>query len=311
MKVKLFSHIDLDGYGCNYICKNAYQIDNLDCENLSYDNCDIAIKHFFTSGEYKNYNELIITDLSIKEDTAALIDRYLKNAKGLKVHYCDHHKSSLYANKYEWAVINEEIYGKETCATEIFFEICSDVLKSKCNNTKLSNIEEIVYFITLYDTWRWKTEEECGEYAVQLNDLLYLLGAEEFINQLMKKNFMDLINDNKALLDFRKRDIAEYINRKEKEIIPFKICNYTAGIVFADRYLSQLGDILGERHPEYDLIAMITSNSVSYRTKKDNVDCCELAAKFGGGGHPQSSGNPIDINVIETYLKNIFKESDE
>ena len=69
-KIKLFSHDDLDGYGCNIVAQSI--LENVDCENLDYDNVNQRIKEFFVNGEYKNYNKVYITDISVKEDTAKI-----------------------------------------------------------------------------------------------------------------------------------------------------------------------------------------------------------------------------------------------
>ena len=79
-------------------------------------------------------------------------------------------------------------------------------------------------------------------------------------------------------------------------------------------YTSELGNTLVKRHPELDFIVMIDmgEKSVSYRSVKDNIDLGKnVAAKFGGVGHPKAAGhffgvrNKIDI---DNFLRELFME---
>ncbi|WP_252241567.1 hypothetical protein [Clostridium sp. ZBS18] len=73
-KIKLFSHTDLDGYGCNIVAK--YTIGkgiNLECENLNYDNVNERVKEFFNSKECEEYSVVYITDISVNNEVAELI----------------------------------------------------------------------------------------------------------------------------------------------------------------------------------------------------------------------------------------------
>lgn len=304
MKIKLFSHTDLDGYGCNYVLKRVYKDADIDCTNLSYDKVEHEIFNFFNSGEYRDYDVLFITDLSISKEVAECIDKYTNE---LKVCYIDHHKTSLYANKYGWATINETIKvttadgekERKTSATEILY-----LLHKLCFDNKLY---EFIRDVTLYDTWLWTQNEEFGIEAYNLNNLLYLLGPDNFLKELDKADDVnEMLENNSVLIEFRERDIKDYIDKKAKEIIPYEISGYNAGVVFAEQYISQLGNELAKRFPEYDLIVMINGKSVSYRTAKQNVDCSKIAELYGGGGHPASSGSQIRHEDNLLYLNEIF-----
>ena len=81
--VKLFSHTDLDGYGCNVLMKLILGI-NSNCENLNYDKINERVKEYFINGEYKQYSSTYITDISVNDEVAEIIDGIVK-AESIKI----------------------------------------------------------------------------------------------------------------------------------------------------------------------------------------------------------------------------------
>jgi oligoribonuclease NrnB/cAMP/cGMP phosphodiesterase (DHH superfamily) len=75
-------------------------------------------------------------------------------------------------------------------------------------------------------------------------------------------------------------------------MITIVLCDKICGVVFAEKYFSELGNRLCQMHPEIDFVAMIyMSGTVSYRTVKDDIDIGKDVAKlFGGGGHAKAAG---------------------
>ena len=84
---------------------------------------------------------------------------------------------------------------------------------------------------------------------------------------------------------------------------------HTVGIIFADKYISELGNKLCELHPELDFVVLINMSTltVSYRTVKNDLDLSDIAKRFGGGGHPKASGSRFDASIVNDMLNNIFK----
>src|SRR5690606_24814634 len=120
------------------------------------------------------------------------------------------------------------------------------------------------------------------------NDLLYIMGREEFINSIIYRlthyDVFDFCDFDIKLLEYRQRDIDNYIEHKNKRIIIKDILGYRAGIIFAEQYHSELGNRLSELNPELDFIVIINmSQSISYRTTKDNIHLGNDIAKIFGG----------------------------
>ena len=60
---------------------------------------------------------------------------------------------------------------------------------------------------------------------------------------------------------------------------------------------------------EIDFVAMIDIDdcAVSYRTIKDDIDLGkDVAAKFGGGGHPKAAGSEFSVDVQFKTIEKIF-----
>lgn len=79
------------------------------------------------------------------------------------------------------------------------------------------------------------------------------------------------------------------------------------GIVFADKYISELGNELCKLNKELDYIVIVnmSTRSVSYRTIKDNIDVGMIAKEHGGGGHPKAAGAKIKFDNILNFLSKV------
>ena len=63
--------------------------------------------------------------------------------------------------------------------------------------------------------------------------------------------------------------------------------------------------------PEYDFIEIInfSSNGVSFRTRKDDVNLTKLAKVFNGGGHPKAAGCPIPNELKYNFIDELLDVS--
>ena len=184
-----------------------------------------------------------------------------------------------------------------------------------------SNIRSFVEKVNDYDTWRWKEEADLGYDGIickQINDLFHMYGRDKFVEwsisniRYMLVLFPRFSEADAALLEQKQKDIDIYIAMKNKQLMTVKDnFGYTCGVVFAERYFSELGNKLSELHPELDYIAMIDIGfgGVSYRTTREDIDLGgEIAHSFGGGGHRKAAGSEFDgIGVRELVLENVFE----
>ena len=298
--VKLITHSDLDGIGCEILFRYVEGMfdNNIDVVIAEYNDVNEIVENALNELENGKYTELFITDLSINNELAKRISDNNMNVKLL-----DHHPSAEFLNKYKFAnVIIESGRGKE-CGTSLLASHYYEYLQHV-------NIE-IVKFIELvrqYDTWEWRDKYNNID-AKKLNDLLYILGREKFVNLILQKllNNESLFDETTNLiLELKQNEINNYINTKEKDLIIKKVLGYKVGIIMCDMYLSELGNVLSEKHPELDFIAIIKQNSIGLRTVKDDINLTDIAKQFGGGGHPKASGFPLSNIKLNNFINDIF-----
>ncbi len=230
-------------------------------------------------------------------------------------HLLDHHPTALGLNIYDWCSVNVELEHKEhgvvkTSGTELFYYWLTE-------NGYLKESDILQRFVELvrdYDTWRWaELDISDGLICKQVNDLMYIYGRDYFIewciNQINKGLFPTLYPEDSLVLRIKQSDIDRYIEEKNETMIVSSIRGRVCGFVFADRFVSELGNRLCKMHPEIDFVAMIDIDNctVSYRTVKDDVDLGkDVASLFGGGGHPKAVGSEFNKEIKFQVIDDIF-----
>lgn len=299
--IKLITHNDLDGIGCEVVFKLLYG-DKVDVFSVGNNEVNNIVGQSLEELRFGIYEQLFITDLSVNEELAEII-----NKEGLKVQLLDHHPSATHLNKYSFANVMTHLSdGFKNSGTHLSFTYLLDKLINKglCNES----LENFVELVRQYDTWEWK-EIFKNEEAKQLSDLLYILGREKFVNDMLyriKDNEELFSETDKLILEIKQKEIDNYINIKEKELIIKDFKLYKIGMVMADSYTSELGNILCERHEELDFVAIIKKETVSLRTVKDDVNLTDIAKQFGGGGHPKASGFPLGKDKLDKFICELF-----
>ena len=310
MKIKLFTHSDLDGIGCAILMKYLYKDNELDIEYCDYGNVNDKIKNFLNSN-FSVYDKIFITDISVDEEVANLIDS-LSNI--IQFTLLDHHKTAGWLNKFSWAKVEEfdSLINRKTSGTLMLFRELFDLFQDqKLEDGTLYCKNSIYAFVNLvnnYDTWYWK--EVGNDNPKKLNDLLYLYGRYLFIDKMLLSLVSEsstMTQEDLFILNIRQAEIDRYIEKKNKNIIKIELKGLNVGVVFAENYISEVGNKLCELNPDLDLVALVNMDySVSYRTIKENVDVSEFAKIFDGGGHKKSSGSPIDKYVKDSVIEELF-----
>ena len=320
-KIKLFTHTDLDGIGCAILAYLAFGRESVDVEYCDYRDINEKVEEFWENGPVEEYDKVFITDISIGKDLARTIDLYAGDDIW---HLFDHHATALGLNKYDWcevSVMNDTL-GIKTSGTELFYTY----LRRRGQFEYLSvnaicNIDEFVDIVRDYDTWRWKELEKKGIIRKQVNDLFYIYGREKFIDWALDQiltlklyrgmsDFPIYSEKDIALLDQKQKDIDIYVEEKNRQLFNrVDEVGHTYGVVFAERYFSELGNRICELNPDLAYIAMIdiSSGTVSYRTIRDDIDVGgEIAHAYGGGGHPKAAGSTFDKDRIQCTVHGLI-----
>ena len=308
--IKLFTHNDLDGLACVLLAKLAYGDEAVDFETCRYEDIEDRLTLYLNEKQYEAFEHCFITDISMKEPLAAMLTDHFKNLP-IPITLIDHHISALPLNLYPWCHITvEDTDGIKCSGTSLFYKaLCLlDIPYKEKLSTPL--VKAFVEKVRRYDTWDWQALEDLE--SKQLNDLFFILGKERFLaywQELLLKDTGDFGFDDtqKLLLEIRQNEIDQYIESRNEELLEKEIAGYKAGIVFANRFQSELGNQLALLHPECDFIAMINvGGGVSCRTIKEDINLAEIAALFGGGGHAKAAGLPVKEEIREMVIQKIF-----
>lgn len=294
MKDLLISHIsDIDGVSpvillkltkveFDYILKEPHEMDEFVEELLKED--------------LNSYQNIYITDLALSEN---FYKKIKESGYAYKFKIFDHHKTHLFAKNYENVVIDIE-----ECGTTLFYNYLSKKYKFK------KIVEDYIKHVKNLDLWLWV--EKFDFMAKELGNIFDLYGRNTYIAEMYQKlkrgkKFKWNKFENK-ILKIEKDTVDRYLKKKDKELYKIEYDGYLIGAVFSERYRSELGNYLSSIHPELDLVVMINmSGGLSLRTEK-NIDISILAQKLNGGGHKKACGAPIEEEVKESILRNIFKD---
>ena len=309
--IKLFTHNDLDGLSCALLAKLAYGSESVDFETCRYEDIDDKIQLYFDEKQNEVFHSCFITDISMKDEVASYINTLLPTPSK-HISLIDHHISAIDLNQYDWCHVTvEDETGQKCSGTSLFYERLLTLDVPHKENLLTPIVKSFVEKVRRYDTWDWKVLDDLE--AKQLNDLFYILGKERFLDywlERLEKDKGDFCFDEVQLLllDLKQNEIDQYIESRNEELIVKEIAGYQAGIVFANRFQSELGNELALLHPELDFIAMINvGGGVSCRTVKEDVNLAEIAALFGGGGHAKAAGLPVSDEIREMIINTLFQ----
>ena len=279
----LFTHIDLDGYGCAVVFKSVYP--NIDICHVNY--------NFFNILENRKkileYEEVYITDISVSVEHAKLLDRLLKSESNnlSKIVLIDHHESSynsLLPLKLDWINIDQS-----KCGTKLSYDYF----------TKLGiNISHLSYFVDLvndYDLWLHKNKA-----STSLQFLWSSYDKSKFVDRFVEADYSDngnfLLNDDEIrMIDEQLLELDNSIEICETTLEIHTDCNGNkfGYIPVAKRYISLAVSRVLDNHPNLTYIVVYNSygNSLSFRSKYYPVN--KIAELLGGGGHKLAAGAPF------------------
>lgn len=321
-QVKVFRHLDLDGYGVGIVAKAIFGVDMVDetpCENHEV---DAKVKEFLDSGEYIFYDMIIVGDLSFGKEVADIIESHENLRK--KFLLVDHHKTALWLNNYSFAKVEVERNGLKASGTSSLLEILLEQGYDVEDEYSLSALQSFAEKVRRYDTWDWKNIYS-DEKANMLNQLYYMVGHELFgesmLEKLSSKNthyFVDgewdglFTSSEIRLLKVENTRMEKYIDKRCDRARFCEQKGYSFAYVYADQYHSQLGNKMCELfNVDFAMIIDIDKGKVSLRSIGDRFDVSVIAEEHGGGGHKNASGFMFDVdhNLIMDSVLNERNET--
>lgn len=245
------------------------------------------------------YDFIYVVDLNISEELADFIEANYKE----KIMILDHHLSCNNMNKYSFIEVNAE--GKESGTSLYYKYLLNNYNNNLLNRESTKMLVEHVRTMDIYDFSKTSKEE-----AEKLEMIFKIYGKDRFIDKFYNVIINDLelySKEDLNLVELEKERIKRYI--EEKEFMEISLDNKRVGVVFAERYISELGNYLINKYDYLDYIVLINMDKkISYRGN-GKVDLSVIAKKFGGGGHVNAAGNCLPSGLKEKVIKEIFPDA--
>ncbi len=315
------SHIDLDGYGCQYLSQQCF--DTIDCYNANY-GPEVAarlgeIVKKIEQDKFLHGNDveslILITDLNLTTKEGTWIENEAVRI-GAKLQLLDHHATgATAAERFAW-------YKLDTtrCATLITY----DWLQQHYEFDKTNDLAAIVKAINAIDIW--VSDDALFEYgkvmlgmisgAREVNRILFpaqdrafklflIEAAKQRVNeedapiqldddlhQIKKSFFRQTKNNTKDNL------VAYYVTdllTKDKQRLTINYKGYKGILGYNVGNTSIIGNACMVENADYDFYMDINFRGHFSLRSNNKLDVSAMASHIGnGGGHPNASGGKID-----------------
>lgn len=225
--IEVVTHIDLDGEGSPILIQQFFPHAKVNIHRCVYHSVECVIKELLDRDEF---DLMFITDISFKKESG--LDKRIDEINSSNTNYdrimlIDHHSTSQWLNKYQWAWSYETDpdTGEKKCGTQWTYEFLKSLpmTDKSCDN---HNVRKFVELVNLWDTWRWVDDYPDGSPKVEakwLNMLLTIRGKEKFYMDFLYKFLhpeLELINEeDKRMIDNKEREIVKDIEFKEKSLL--------------------------------------------------------------------------------------------
>lgn len=254
---------------------------------------------------FDEYENIYITDLGVEKECA---DKMANSKYKNKFKIFDHHESRNYLNDYEFAIVAEEINGHKECGTTLFYNFLC--IKYKNDVLKKDSVKKFVELVREGDTWDFSKYKDD---ALNLSILFNFYGKNKFISMytdfLNKNKNFSFSETEKIILESLNNQKNEYLESFKDEMIIKKIKGYSVGIIFAERYRSELGNYLAEVYQDsIDFVCIINlRRHASLRGIKHEKPVNKFAQIYGGGGHPLAAAFPLNEKIKDEIINYIFR----
>lgn len=317
MKIRMFTHTDLDGVGCAIVLKTMMKkvyhvITDIDISYHDYDDINSSVMDYVMNTNVDDYDYIYITDISVNEETAQKLDKLVIDER-VRVVLIDHHKTALWLNEYEWAHVYSNDESPKSATLLLLDYLISRrglPIGNTCDRVASYNIRQFATLVSRWDTWLW-VDGEHNYIEQSLNRLSGIYDKDTFIWLMADRITYThplISNTEYTMLDSMAKQIGLYVKECHEMVTTITNHGLTYGVVFCEKYVNEVAKYIYENHPEFAFVAIVNlhTQSVSLRTNKEEVDVSVFAKKFGGGGHKQASGFKLKCMNVEKMLSNML-----
>ncbi len=310
------SHIDLDGYSCQFIMKyTPYKIFNY---NANYgaevrEKLNLILENIKKS---KEKSLILITDLNLTADESRWLNSEVAQTTNIRIVLLDHHGSGEEsAKKYDWYFLDVE-----RCATKITY----DYVKEHFEFDEPEWMEKFVNIVNAVDLW--KLDEvanfEYGKVCMrlvnetrELNRVMFapedsnyklslLLEATKYIDEenapivldekihSIKKEFFRT-DENNTLDNLSTSYVVKLLgDKRNTNTIYYK--GYRGYLSYGVGNTSIVGNGFLVAYPEYDFIVDVSYRGAMSLRANFKVSVAQISKEWAnGGGHPNAAGGRI------------------
>lgn len=322
MKVKLFTHTDLDGVVSNLIACTYFiwKGCSISTERCGYDNIDKNILGYINSWEYDPDAVIFISDISPSYEVFCILDN-LPNPKIL----IDHHQTAMdkidvvETKSFPWAYIQEGDSASLLVMKYLLQQVKSDTSEKGVKMLEsLRAYYDLVYLTDLWDCRSRESEEYIAnlDKITRLNGLFSALGWFKFKDRFIANPSIETTEVEDAMVDMLlriKKNVMRYTrvyclkyNKEDK--------NALYGLGFANDYTSDVAEYIFSQYTELLFVVLINMNGCTGSLRRnskhelcESTDLQELAKQFdeGGGGHPFAAGFSFNIDNYHTIINRV------
>ncbi len=294
MKIRQFTHGDLDGVACALVAQSLFPYSGYEVTYCQYGegpmSIDAQVLRFIDAVEAgeEDAAKLFITDICPTPTVCARLDAL---SSRLDIVVQDHHATTAWAAKYSW--MEHEAENKR----------CGAKMMLDWGHATHQEIEPFVAAVDAYDRWQLDAPERLrGE---QLNMLYMFLGFDAFrkeftncfaadqtgwLKKLLKTLTARLENAVRSVINGQIQDAIHVDSQKRRY----------AFLILMGPYASEVGHTVLSEFPEVEYVAMSIPgvNTISLRSRDGGVDVGAIAKANGGGGHAAAAGFPKPLRAL-------------
>ncbi len=330
------SHIDLDGYGCQYLTTKVFE--NIQCYNANYGpEVTARIEQILEDIQgLENIKPLIlITDLNLTTKEANALEKEAVKL-GAKIVLLDHHATGANAaEKFAW-------YYLDTTRSATL--ITYDWLREHFDFDKEGHYRAIAEAINAIDIWVDESEyfpygrvllgmisgaREVNRVVFANEDRLYKLHLIDAAKQILDKYPLEeapiALDDalHKIKKDFfivKKNDtkdnlVADFVTSvltKNRDLMTIEYKGKKGILTYSTGNTSLIGNNFLLANEDYDFYMDVNSRGGFSLRSNNKVDVSKMAEEIGnGGGHPNASGGKIENykdSFVYAKLKDFVQE---
>lgn len=308
------THTDMDGYGCSVVLAVAKAIGiippavDYHTINIGYPGAFVEAVEKFTAEHPETETwPIVITDLNINN---GILD-YLEET-GVKFAVVDHHVTSDDIIDRVRAMSSSWCINTVASATRLLFNMLEFCGRRGVAPTALPAIDRMIDYTTAvskYDTGNWGdwNADNILSTSAALREQLLFMGtsADDYVSAVTKQIVLDTNRDLYAMEPVKQQFnmLATYqylFNSNLMEVDPDCLdkgpvrINKAMAIPITLPYISIISKKYLEEHRDVDVLIILGNKhgNISLRSIDFNVQ--QLAAAYGGGGHPRAAGFPIE-----------------